>query len=134
MPHGWWLAHCISADCAMGAGIAKEFSAQYPGMRKYLKERGVDPECPFEMVGSAIVYSNVINLITKRQYFSKPTYGTLRNSLEFMRDYIVRWHHISKLAMPKIGCGLDKLQWLKVQRILEEVFADVDIHIIICEK
>ena len=31
--------------------------------------------------------------------------------------------------MPKIGCGLDKLQWGKVREIIKEEFKDVDIQI-----
>ena len=33
--------------------------------------------------------------------------------------------------MPRIGCGLDGLQWNKVRDILLEVFADVPIEIIV---
>ena len=29
---------------------------------------------------------------------------------------------VTKLAMPKIGCGLDKLEWTKVLNIIIEVF------------
>lgn len=36
------------------------------------------------------------------------------------------------IAMPKIGCGLDKLEWSKVKAIIEEVFAGTDIEILIC--
>jgi hypothetical protein len=36
------------------------------------------------------------------------------------------------LAMPKIGCGLDRLQWGRVSEMLKEIFSDYDIDIIIC--
>lgn len=39
-----------------------------------------------------------------------------------------------KLAMPRIGCGLDKLEWSKVKAIIEEVFADTDVEILVCVK
>ena len=39
----------------------------------------------------------------------------------------------TKLAMPKIGCGLDKLSWSQVYDIICEVFEDMDIDIVICE-
>lgn len=29
MPHGYYFAHCISSDFALGAGIAKTFDAEY---------------------------------------------------------------------------------------------------------
>jgi len=36
---------------------------------------------------------------------------------------------INKLAMPEIGCGLDKLQWGRVKGILKEEFKDKPIEI-----
>lgn len=39
---------------------------------------------------------------------------------------------ISKLAMPQIGCGLDKLQWGKVREIIKEVFDDTEVEMIVC--
>jgi O-acetyl-ADP-ribose deacetylase (regulator of RNase III) len=40
---------------------------------------------------------------------------------------------ITKLAMPRIGCGLDRLQWTNVYDIICEVFEDMNIEIVICE-
>ena len=34
--------------------------------------------------------------------------------------------------MPLIGCGLDRLQWEKVSEIVQEVFKDIDIEIVVC--
>ena len=42
--------------------------------------------------------------------------------------------NIKLLAMPKIGCGLDRLQWDKVKFMIEETFVDLDVEIIICIK
>lgn len=39
-----------------------------------------------------------------------------------------------KLAMPRIGCGLDRLQWVKVKEIIEEVFANTNVEILVCVK
>ena len=39
---------------------------------------------------------------------------------------------IKRLAMPKIGCGLDKLKWEDVSKIIKDVFSDTDIEIIVC--
>lgn len=38
-----------------------------------------------------------------------------------MAEYCNR-HNVKYLAMPKIGCGLDKLQWGKVEEIILEEF------------
>ena len=39
---------------------------------------------------------------------------------------------VTKIAMPKIGSGLDKLNWLQVQTIILDVFKDMDIEIVVC--
>lgn len=70
----------------------------------------------------------VYYLITKEHYYDKPTYQTLSQSLEAMRNNILL-EDVKHLAMPKIGCGLDGLQWSKVKDLIEEVFRDVDVEI-----
>lgn len=40
--------------------------------------------------------------------------------------------NIYRIAMPKIGCGLDRLSWDKVEPMIKEIFKDLDIEIIIC--
>ena len=36
------------------------------------------------------------------------------------------------IAIPKLGCGLDKLEWDKVKKLIENIFSDIDIKIIVC--
>jgi hypothetical protein len=40
---------------------------------------------------------------------------------------------ITKLAMPKIASGLDRLSWSEVYDIICEVFEDTDVEILVCE-
>jgi hypothetical protein len=53
-------------------------------------------------------------------------------SLEMMKEYL-DFLGATKLAMPKIASGLDKLSWDNVYDIICEVFEDMDIDIVICE-
>ena len=39
-----------------------------------------------------------------------------------------------KIAMPVIGCGLDRLEWCKVSEIIKEVFEDTDVEILVCKQ
>lgn len=128
VPQGYYLAHCISADFALGAGIAKKFDEVY-NMR-YKLFRNYDYY--YFTGGEALMVDNVFNLVTKPQCYDKPTYSTLREALEDMKDLMNVWD-ITKLAMPKIGCGLDRLQWDKVYDIICDVFKDADVDILICE-
>ena len=42
--------------------------------------------------------------------------------------------HVTKIAMPIIGCGLDRLQWDKVSEIIKEVFKNKNIEILVCRQ
>ena len=37
-----------------------------------------------------------------------------------------------KIAMPRIGCGLDRLEWGNVRRMIKCLFADTDVEILVC--
>lgn len=39
---------------------------------------------------------------------------------------------IKKIAMPKIGCGLNHLRWDKVREMIQEVFEYTNIEILVC--
>ncbi len=118
------LAHCVSSDYALGAGIAVEFNKKF-NMRKRLEEIGshMYPEC--------VPVDNVFNLVTKERYWHKPTYETLEDSLLEMKEMIM-YKGVKYLAMPRIGSGLDKLSWPKVKSLIEEIFSDLEIEILIC--
>lgn len=128
MDNSYYLCHCISADFRLGKGIAVEFDRRY-NMRKKLMDKftvnGVYPR--------AVLIDNVFNLVTKDKYWNKPTYSTLQGALEDMRNQI-QVLQVKKLAMPCIGSGLDRLEWVKVRRMIKEIFNNVDIEIVVCIK
>lgn len=119
------LAHCIASDFRMGAGIAVKFQKEF-SLRNKLKQYKGDTS-----PGSCVFVNNVFNLITKSRSSGKPTYITLTSSLKQMK-YLCVHHMIDKIAMPKIGCGLDRLQWPKVREIIYAIFEDTDIEILVC--
>jgi len=126
----YYLAHCISADYALGAGIALIFNKKYNMSAKLNNLYPTDNYDKY--IGKALLIDNVFNLVTKERYFYKPTYITLRMSLEDMREQCLK-NGIKKLAMPLIGCGLDKLSWDIVENIIINVFKNDDINILICK-
>ena len=128
VPQGYYLAHCISADFALGAGIAKVFDNVYNMRYKLFREFG---NYRYEG-GDALLIDNVFNLVTKPKCYHKPNYESLREALEMMKSMMDAFA-ITKLAMPKIGCGLDKLDWDNVYYLICEVFEDTDVEILICE-
>lgn len=135
LPHGYWFAHCISADFALGAGIAKQFEEKY-NMRHMLRmqygDKDVQVRWDWLSFGpTCLPCSNVLNLVTKEKCFYKPTLKDLRTALEDMK-LVCKESGITKVAMPRIGCGLDRLNWDDVLPMIEDVFEDTDIDFLIC--
>lgn len=123
------LAHCISADFALGAGIAKEFANRYPRLKERL---ALVPA----QVGDAIGYPApdgriIFNLVTKEKYHQKPTYQTFEDSIVSLKNKMVE-RNINRLAIPTLGAGLDKLEWEKNSTIIQGIFKDTDIEILVC--
>lgn len=127
MPQGYYFAHCISADFALGAGIAKAFDSVY-NMRFKLFRHYPDYEYH---CGDALLIDNVFNLVTKKKCWHKPTYESLREALEMMKEQL-DFLGATKLAIPMLGCGLDRLQWAHVEDIIKDVFADTNVDIVVC--
>lgn len=132
----YYIAHCISADFALGAGITKEIDRRF-NIREELKKENSDfyeewmRYSNLHCIMSCIVIGRVINLVTKGRYYEKPTYNSLCDALVLMRIKCRR-SKIKKIAMPLIGCGLDRLQWDMVSAMIKEIFADEDIEILVC--
>jgi hypothetical protein len=124
IPDKYYLAHCISSDYALGAGIAIEFQKRFK-LRDTLVALGTG------QYPNTICIGRVFNLVTKDRYWNKPTYETLKFTLEQMKGFCVD-DDIKYLAMPKIGCGLDRLQWSRLREIIEDIFSDTDINIMVC--
>ncbi|CAF2555787.1 unnamed protein product [Rotaria sp. Silwood2] len=97
------LAHCVSRDMNVPVGGCAYITA--------------DDRCIF-------------NLVTKERYYYKPTMATLESSLRVMRDLCIE-NKIHHLAMPRIGCGLDKLNWNEVSKLIQDIFKEDDIEIMI---
>ena len=133
VPDDYYLAHCISADFGMGKGIAVEFNKKFD-MKRKLQSKYPDYINSWQLylVGDCLLEGKVLNLVTKERYFHKPTYFSLKIALEIC-VLVCGEFNIKKIAMPLIGSGLDKLQWSKVTKIIQEVFEDTDIEILVCK-
>ena len=116
----YYLAHCISDDFQLDKGIASDFQKRFKMDRKLKKLY------PIGLCKSGCILieeDKVFNLVTKKVYWKKPSYVSLEVALLEMRDILLQ-KNIKLVAMPKIGCGLDRLQWGYVKEIIEEVFVN----------
>ena len=128
VPQGYWIAHCISGDFTLGAGVAKQIDEVF-NMKAALQSVWEDNIEDF--IGACLPIANVLNLVTKDKYWHKPTLKSLRDALEDMK-MVAAENCIKKIAMPRIGCGLDKLNWQDVEPMIKDVFKDMDIEIMVC--
>ena len=123
------IAHCVSSDFAMGKGLASAIACCYCVLQE-LRKLPIDNFPPISLV----TYFDqehqrfIYNLVTKRRFFDKPTYGTLELSLQALKQHLKR-HTIQKLAIPKHGCGYDQLHWPTVFSILSKVFSGSNLTI-----
>ena len=125
-----WLAHCISADFGMGKGIVVKFNERYD-LKNYMIKNHVRNNWSGRGYCIPVSEYKVFNLVTKDKYYKKPTYGTVKQALIDMRNYALA-KDINKIAMPTIAAGLDFLTWSKVREIIQNVFNNTDIEIIVC--
>ena len=70
---------------------------------------------------------HILGLVTKEHYYDKPSLDDMRTAIQELRKYLKRvWFcgddedMLIEVMMPHIGCGLDKLKWDDVRKILFE--------------
>lgn len=125
-----YFVQCISADFVMGAGIAVKFNQVFDTKNKMIEKHG-------NYIGkwgngTCVLCDKVYNLITKERGYDKPTYFTLQNALNSLKEQVLANPDCKRLAMPTIGCGLDRLEWNRVSQMIKGTFADTDIDISVC--
>ena len=124
------IAHCVSMDLAMSAGIAAEFRARFGRVDELAAQ-----QVKVGDVGSLLIKQNPKEygyyLISKENHAGKPALEDFRNAVESFVPMLVE-HHQRVVAMPKLGCGLDGLSIGKTLPILVEVFGQHDKSFVMC--
>ena len=98
----------------MSAGNSRSFERKFP----YNFPESPNSSLFVEKLDGRFIYLSV----TKKRFFQKPTYDSLRQSLEAMTSHANK-HKVTRIRMPKAGCGLDRLGWHKVERLVKEICA-----------
>ncbi len=125
--HTYALAHCISADAIMVAGIAVDFCNHFRGLRERV-------ESEVQTKGTLIpIYIEedecwIYNLVTKARHFERPTRRDFHESLVKMQDHAVD-NAVAEIHMPRLGAGLDCLNWNLTKQMILEVFRDQPVRL-----
>ena len=121
---GTSMAHCVSADFHMSAGIATEFKKRFGHVGDLLDQN--------KTIGEVAVLKDgeryVLYMVTKERYYMKPTMENFEKTVTSLRNTCSE-NKIRNLAIPRIGCGLDKLDWDTVKECLIKTFDKDDITI-----
>ncbi|MBS1584607.1 MAG: hypothetical protein JSS82_03600 [Bacteroidetes bacterium] len=132
-PPDYSIAHCISADAVMGRGIAVDVCKKFPKNRSALKRIGV----PLQVHSVATVDIGtedhrrfLFNMVTKPRYFSKPEMTDIEKTLDAL-VIACQENNVEYLAIPRIGCGLDRLFWPAVLRTIKERFSGTGIVVVV---
>ena len=113
------IVHCISSCKRLGAGFALAVR------RRYGKPEGDTADWPCHILQAGADGNYIGHLVTKCMYWHKPTIATLQVSLDGLCAAIAADPTLRGrcLVMPRIGCGLDRLRWGDVQKIVAETMA-----------
>lgn len=125
-PEEYALAHCVAADLYMNAGIAVMFRNKFGRVTALRQQNAKVGGVAVLKAGKRTVYY----LVTKKLSTQKPKYSDLLRSLIAMRKDM-QTNGIKKLGIPKIGCGLDRLEWDRVYDLLHRVFNADDVEIVL---
>lgn len=106
--------HCVSQDAKMSRGVAFDLAQKF-------KVKIFPKETP-----SAILFpagqNQIINLVTKVNYYDKPTIENLSRALEQGMDLIrMNFPDVTVVMASVLGCGLDGLDYSIVRPLLERV-------------
>lgn len=118
------MAHCVSADFRMSAGIAVKFRDLFKHQAELRAEGWTVGQVARKRSGDIYVFY----MVTKYIYYRKPTYWSLYCALV----ELARWVELLGLrtmAIPPISCVRDKLHWGTVREMIKDVFDGIDIVI-----
>lgn len=129
------MCHCISADFKLDGIVATKFKQM--GVRDALFRRYPNyiwngGTC---LVTKDVIKNPIANLVTKEHYYDRSTLQTIEQALTDLRQKLVTLDvpvgDITTLVMPKLGHGLARLDWDDTKRIIQDVFKDTDLNIIV---
>lgn len=122
MPVYYNIAHCIPADFTVYGVTAKRIDEMYD-LVNLLKRDYMDwGDCP--IVGDVNYIKNVFTLLATPKKYVRPSMEDLRKCIANLAQECVDLG-IMYLAMPRIGCGHNKLNWNEVKDMICEEFKKV---------
>ena len=121
------MGHGILVDTLMSKGSADFLSQRFLGLRSSCRKAKffMGQVYPFWV---STGNRSIDNLVTKRK--DKPDLSTLSRTLKGMKIH-ASTNGASTFALPKLGCGLDQMNWQEVVKLLRDIFAYCDVQVVL---
>ena len=123
------IGPCISADAQMSEGFEQFLSERVPRLRRTCSQANFLKDQVFPFCDSSS-RRHIYNLVTKEKYSDETDLQNLATTLQIIQAHATM-HGVSTIAIPKIGCGLDHMNWQDVVKLLRNIFAYSDIQIVV---
>ena len=68
--------------------------------------------------------------MTKERFRDKPNLSTLSKTLRALKIH-ASMNCVSTFPIPKLGCGLDQMNWQEVVKLLRDIFAYADVQLVV---
>lgn len=114
-------AHCVAADLYMGRGIAFEFKRLFGGVELLKLQRAKIGQVASQTVDYQDRKLLIFYLVTKQISKGKPTFEDFCACLEQLKAQCLE-RGVKTLSIPKIGCGLDRLDFQSVVEAIRRTF------------
>lgn len=126
MPCYYHIAHAIPSSLRFRGGAIARTIDSYYNMSECIEE--AEPDFEWHTEGEVFRIANVFNLVMGHRdingKYIKPDADLIRSIFRTLACDCYNYH-IRYLAMPKIACGHNGMNWDDVQEILVEAFEEV---------
>ena len=122
------IVHTVSKDCAMSKGFALMLYKKFHDLREHCKWQVEVNDRDGNTINqnvlqyiAPILGHQIFSLITKENYNSRLTLESITTALIELCNILLT-QNIRCIAMPKIACGLDKMDWSEISALPYNVF------------
>jgi O-acetyl-ADP-ribose deacetylase (regulator of RNase III) len=132
------IAHGCNCHCRMKSGIAAQIAKKYPEVPKSDKRTEYGDRSKMGMAMPVFhpdMDKCVVNLYTQYRYGENSKdidYDAIRSSMEVLRSWheqCLKHNAKHKLGIPPIGTDTASSNWQAIEKIINEVFDDIDIYV-----
>lgn len=118
------IVHCVAKDFKMGDGIAKKIKERFRTPINEFKDQFKIGEVAVQEVEDR----KILHMVTKEISDETPKWKNFKKAVHNLKT-LCTVQNIKEIAMPKIGSGLDQLDWPRSLRLIKKIFSDSKIEV-----